>query len=418
MIGASSIASRVVAVILVAGFLSGAMTGVAAGESTTGVGTVGSTTALEPALNETTDELESTTEPTTESLESTTTETTETVENTTEPVDDTVSSTTETVDGTVNDTAETVDGTVTETTEAVDGVNGTVNASLEVGSDSTQEAGASSTDPDDPDNREQRTSETTGSGDGAGGPVDPPSTGEAAANAVLVGLLGAIASGTAASGAAGAGTSGAAGGAGTAAAGWLSHLREGAQLRRLGTDQLRRAGADLWKVLPIFRYSRYDDSDPLEHDRRRAIYETIRDQPGTYLSAISDRTDIPLSTVRHHVRVLEDEDLISTRTINGKRRYVLEEADAELQAALEDPAKRAVLETLANLERAPNGRLAEVLDRDPSTISHHLGALEEDGLVIRERDGRSIVNELSPRVEAALGGPDSETPSRSVPADD
>ncbi|WP_171052323.1 winged helix-turn-helix transcriptional regulator [Haloterrigena sp. H1] len=441
MTGVSSISSHAFAIILVAVVLSGAMAGVAAGKSAAGVGTVGSTNALESVLNETTDELESTTEPTTDDLEITTNETTAAVENTTKTLDDTVSSTTElttddletttnettqtvektaeTLDDTLNATAETVDGTVNETPEVIDGGNATANASLGVGSDSTRAAQTPSADPDGPDTGEQGPNETAGRGDDASGPADPPSTGEAAANAVLVGLLGAIASGTAASNAAGAGTSGVAGSAGTAAAGWLSTLREAVHLRRPGTDNLRRAGTDLWKALPIFRYSRYDDSDPLEHDRRRAIYETIRDRPGTYLSAVSDRTEIPLSTVRYHVRILEDEGLLTTRTVNGKRRYFLEDDDAELQAALEDPAKRAVLEAIADCGRVHNSQLADELDRDPSTVSHHLAALEDDGLVVRERDGRSIVNGLPPRVAAALA--DDPTPAAdasAAPADD
>ena len=405
MTGASSIAGRAFAVILVAVFLCGAMTGVAAGGTAAGAMMIGPTETLEPTLNETTDELRTTTENTTDSLETTTNETTETV-------DDTVSSTTETV----NETTAALDETTAN--GPIDGING----SLDVGTDSTRESQHSSTDREDPNNREQGANETPAGGDDyrdTASPAGPPSTGEAATNAVLVGLLGAIAAGGAASGATGAGASGAAGGAGTAAVGWLRQLRDVVQLRRLGADQLRRAGTDLWKALPIFRYSRYDDSDPLEHDRRRAIYEVIRDQPSTYLSAVSDRTEIPLSTVRHHVRVLEDEDLIATRTVNGKRRYFLEDDDAELQAALEDPAKRAVLEAIADCGRVHNSRLADELDRDPSTVSHHLAALEDDGLVVRERDGRSIVNDLPPRVAAALA--DESPPAadaRVAPADD
>ncbi|APW96310.1 transcriptional regulator [Halobiforma lacisalsi AJ5] len=39
---------------------------------------------------------------------------------------------------------------------------------------------------------------------------------------------------------------------------------------------------------------------------------------------------------------------------------------------------------------------------DPSTVSHHLSSLEEDGLVVRERDGPAIVNRVAPEVEPAL----------------
>lgn len=400
----SSNAGRLLAGLVAAMLLGGAVAGVAAGSSAGA--TASGSAAL--SLEESTDSLEDTTNETTDDLENTTDEeTTETVNETAETVDDTVSETTETADDTVS-TTETVDETTEKTTGAVDDAVSTPTDFVDgepgtAGNDSSTEGTA--------DNASE--GENASDGGDAGGPPGPTET---TTDAVLVGLLGAItasgavAGGAGASGAA-AGGAGATGSASSATTGWLRRLRH------LG--DLRRAGADLpWTLLPVFRYSRYDDSDPLEHDRRRAIYEAIRDRPGRYLSEVSERTDVPLSTVRYHVGILEEEDLVTGRKVNGKRRYFLEDADAELQAALAEPAKRTLLETLADLDQAPNGRLAEALDRDPSTISHHLAALEDDGLVVRERDGRSIVNELPARVETALSGPDSEAESRPAPADD
>jgi DNA-binding MarR family transcriptional regulator len=61
-----------------------------------------------------------------------------------------------------------------------------------------------------------------------------------------------------------------------------------------------------------------------------------------------------------------------------------------------------VLRTPAR-EGPGSGRdVAAALDRDSGTVSHHLSRLEEDGLVERDRDGRSIVNRLTPTAEAAL----------------
>lgn len=453
----SSVAVRIFACLVAAVLLGGAVTGAVAGAASVGSVVTASTDSLETTddgptdstentsedLESTTESLENTTENktddaenTTEDLEGTTSETTDpadSVENTTstptETVTDTVSSTTQTVDTTLDETTETVDDTVNNTTtianetvtnttaavnETINGTTATINETVSettaAVNETVSETGAAANGT--VTGIERRLEQAIG---GAAAPADPPSTSEAATNAILVGMLGAIsASGVAASGAggaAGAGASGAAGGAGTATAGWLRHLRE--------TDHLRRAVANLWKILPIFRYSRYDDSDPLEHDCRKAIYETVRKQPGAYLSEVSDRTEVPLSTVRHHVRILEDEGLVTARKVNGKRRYFLEGDDAELLAALAEPAKREVLETIAEFGRAPNGRLADALERDPSTVSHHLAALEEAGLVLREKDGRSTVNELPPRVEAALADePAAETDSRAVPADD
>jgi DNA-binding transcriptional ArsR family regulator len=61
--------------------------------------------------------------------------------------------------------------------------------------------------------------------------------------------------------------------------------------------------------------------------------------------------------------------------------------------------------------------LAERLGRDPSTVSHHLSRLADDGLVRRERDGRAVVTRLAPGVEAILtqGPGDADSGSVSGP---
>ena len=249
---------------------------------------------------------------------------------------------------------------------------------------------------------------------------DPAAGGETASDALLVGLLGAITASSAAAGAGASSGAGAGAGAGGTATNWV-------RSSSVSLGRLREIGSLLpWKWLSILGYSRYDDSDPLENEHRREIYDLIRDEPGCYLSEVGDRCDVSLSTVRHHVRVLEEEGLIASAAVDGKRRYVASEDadDAELHAALAQPAKREVLEALADLGPAKNGTLADELDRDPSTVSHHLSSLEDDGLVVRERDGRSVVTELAPGVETALrsdGAPledESTEPSASVPADD
>jgi len=181
----------------------------------------------------------------------------------------------------------------------------------------------------------------------------------------------------------------------------------------------------LWRLAALFRYSRYDDSDPLDHDRRRAIYETIADHPGVYLSAIDEQTGGSLSSVRHHLRILEEEGLITARKFRGKRRYFPVTRDAEdpaMVAALEDRSTASLLETLAETGPATGGRLAEKLDLDPSTVSHHLSRLEEEGLVDRERDGRAVVNALAGPARRVLtndaDAEDGDQPARPSVADD
>ncbi len=413
------------------------------------------------SVNETTEAVQNTTNETTGELD-------ERVDETSEPLEDTVDETTDGVDDVTNGTADEADSfledPVDSTADALEPAAGAAEDTISSPISTIASVQIPGTD-----------GSLSSVVDGesaleavAGGAPTDPGTGQIAADTVLVGLMGAMtasagaaggiggaggavagagaAGGASAVGGAGVGTAsgaggvgagatagsgvaggasgaGAAGGAGGASGGGLASGASSAVANwsASGRRSLRRALAAIpWELIPILKYSRYDDSDPLENETRNAIYETLEADPGRYLSQISDEIDVPLSTVRHHVRILEEEDLLTTAKINGKRRYYLEEIDSKLQAALEEPAKRDVLEALGTLERANNSELAAELDRDPSTVTHHLSTLEDDGLVVRERDGRSIVSELTPETSAALFEDENTTlddPSPQAPAD-
>jgi predicted transcriptional regulator len=150
-------------------------------------------------------------------------------------------------------------------------------------------------------------------------------------------------------------------------------------------------------------YAKWAGRDPLEHDTRDELCRLVERSPGTYLSELTEDVDEPMGTVRHHLKILEREGLVDAAKLRGKRRYypVGESPDA-LDAALDQEGPREVLVALAETGDASVSTVAETLDRDPSTVSHHLSRLEEDGLIVRERDGRSKVNRLAPETEAAL----------------
>lgn len=166
-----------------------------------------------------------------------------------------------------------------------------------------------------------------------------------------------------------------------------------------------------WRFFAILGYQRYDDTDPLEHETREAIYRHLRETPGSYLTEVSEATDVPLPTVRYHLKILEHENLVTRTKMRGKRRYFPIDSDpSELDAALNDDAPAAVLTALARRGPASVSDLAEALDRDPSTVTYHLQELADENLVERERDGRSTVNRLAPEVEAAITEREGPTP--------
>lgn len=150
-------------------------------------------------------------------------------------------------------------------------------------------------------------------------------------------------------------------------------------------------------LVPVIGYSRHDGSDPLEHETRRAIYDAVGDAPGTYVAALAEAVDQPDSTVRYHVRVLEEEALVSSEVIRGRRRVFHSDVeDPELAAATVDPETSSLLAAVERSEPASVSTISTSLDRSPSTVSYHVSRLAEAGLVTRERDGRRVLVSLTP----------------------
>lgn len=116
------------------------------------------------------------------------------------------------------------------------------------------------------------------------------------------------------------------------------------------------------------------------------------------------------STLRHHVRVLEREDLLVTARVRGRRQlYPTHMGAIELAAALNDESTAPIVDTLARLGSATTHELADVIERDESTVSYHLQRLEADGVVVREIEGRTTLNKLSPEAREMFSSLDADT---------
>lgn len=155
--------------------------------------------------------------------------------------------------------------------------------------------------------------------------------------------------------------------------------------------------------LVLAGYSRHDGSDPLGNERRAAVHQAVLDSPGTYLTEVAESTGIHVSTVRYHVRVLEDEDLVRTAKVGGKRRLYPAQVEQEaVRAALNDASTAPVLETVAEQEPASVSAIAAAVDRAVSTVSHHVSRLADAGVVVRERDGQSVQVTLASTVRPVV----------------
>lgn len=219
---------------------------------------------------------------------------------------------------------------------------------------------------------------------GPSGPLGPLPAGLTAAGGVLVGAI-ALRQGL-----------------GVGALSGRPRLRSVRAAAGAATHQLGWRGPWRW-LAGLFGYQRYDDSDPLEHETRAALLEAIEDGDEPYLAALARTADVPLSTARYHLKILERESAVRSVKLRGKRLYVpAGEEPSALEAALADDGAAAVLETLANSGPETVSGLAARLGRDVSTVTHHLQALESAGLVERERDGRAVRNRLAPAVRETM----------------
>jgi DNA-binding transcriptional ArsR family regulator len=335
-----------------------------------------------------TEHINDTVEETTDTLEDTTDSTTDTVEDTTNTLEDTTDSTTDTVEDTTNTlaleasfvNADHIDRTDTTYLKLATGDSLQVDAESDTGPTRTGIHEVAAADADDADAGSADVAMSTRAADG-GQPLPSVPVG-AGGVAVSFSLL-----------------------AGMAALRSTPLVAGGLpSLSSIGTGIS--TPAILSKLRPFLfplRYSRYDDSDPLEHEAREEVYEIVNESPGAYLSELSEEAGLPLSTTRHHIKILEREDLVSGAKLRGKRRFYPAYAEGvELAAALNDEATASIIDAIARLGSASVSDLADDIGRDPSTISHHLQRLEEDGIITREREGRAVMNKLSGEARTAL----------------
>lgn len=171
----------------------------------------------------------------------------------------------------------------------------------------------------------------------------------------------------------------------------------------------------------LFRFGREATDDALSHETRAAIHDRLTDAPGRSLTGLSEDLEVPISTLRHHLRVLEDDRMIVSRKQRGNRRYYPLGAENEaLSAALEAEASAAILDSLNQRGTATVGEIADAVDRSYSTVSYHLSRLSEEGIIIQRKDGRQKLSELAPEVAAELASVDTsaaDAPSREASAD-
>ncbi|MFO7792898.1 MAG: winged helix-turn-helix transcriptional regulator [Candidatus Saliniplasma sp.] len=137
--------------------------------------------------------------------------------------------------------------------------------------------------------------------------------------------------------------------------------------------------------------------DTLELGPRKKIYEEIGDSPGLHLREIDRKLDIPLGTIRYHLRVLEKRDLIISKKEGKYKRYYakgeIDKSDKKLMAFLRKEIPRTIILFLMEYPGSTHKEINEALMVAPSTLSYHLKKLKDKDIVGTEGKKYHVKNE-------------------------
>ena len=165
-----------------------------------------------------------------------------------------------------------------------------------------------------------------------------------------------------------------------------------------GVDDEKRATlrrfAALGAASPLAGRSESAAADTGESDARDAIAGYLSTTPGAHFSKIRDDLQLGTGETQHHLRRLEELEVIERYRDGDYKRFVpagrFDEFEKQALGYLRRETPRGMLIELLRNPEATGGDLATVLDVSPPTVSKYAGELEDEGLLSRE-DGYAVV---------------------------
>lgn len=126
--------------------------------------------------------------------------------------------------------------------------------------------------------------------------------------------------------------------------------------------------------------------NPLGNDRRKRIFAFLKEAGMAHRREIHRATGIPNASLKHHLDILREHNLIVEVKENGYTVYFptsgdLAYEDMEKLAYLADPSRRSIAEKLAEWGKGTQGDLTDGLGLSQSQVSRHLSKLVDAALV-------------------------------------
>jgi predicted transcriptional regulator len=181
------------------------------------------------------------------------------------------------------------------------------------------------------------------------------------------------------------------------------------------------AGLAIFKFLASAFFTKLK-GDPLEHPRRRRIFDYIKDHPGATFREVARGVEIATGTTRHHLTVLKRNGVIMERPHGSTTRFFENHGkfDASWTSVvlLREPPLKLLHEWLSANPEVPQKDVLEAMavhGWSRSTTQHRLQRLVEGGMAELRLQGRLKIYKASapkPKVVPGLFVP---SPTLAVP---
>jgi predicted transcriptional regulator len=141
-------------------------------------------------------------------------------------------------------------------------------------------------------------------------------------------------------------------------------------------------------------YTRIPRDAVLAHETRERIYKLVRDQPGIHVYEVCDRLGLGWGTAVHHLKILQDQGMLTSHRDGRYRRFFLVGDDRisyrEAVGVLRHPTSRRIAQVVASRPGLIQKDVCAALGLSTSLVAWHLGRLKAAGVVSAERRGRTI----------------------------
>ncbi|AKB28675.1 hypothetical protein MSSIT_1956 [Methanosarcina siciliae T4/M] len=148
-----------------------------------------------------------------------------------------------------------------------------------------------------------------------------------------------------------------------------------------------------------FRVS--DHSNAVGALKRKFIFSFIKVNPGTCPSEIANNLEINRGTLRYHLNVLEEENLIEAHIDHGNVRYFQNnftygENEKLVISSLQNEMSRNIILNILYRECNTNGDLARKIGISRASMNWHVTKLKDSGLIEEYKAGRSMIYSINP----------------------